>query len=169
MTHKHYIVKLTEEERARLEGMLKKGKHPAALLTKIRILLKADAAHADGGWPDSAICEALSLQKNRPEVIRRIFVEEGLERVLTRKKREIPPTPRTFDGEKEARLIQLACSAPPEGRARWTLELLAEKVVELKIVDAASDSTVYQTLKKTNSSLISRNNGSFRRKKTRRS
>jgi hypothetical protein len=169
MTHKHYIVKLTAEERVRLEGMLKKGKHPAAMLTKIRILLKADADHPAGGWTDAAICEALSLQKNRPEVIRQRFVEEGLERVLTRKKREISPTPRIFDGEKEARLIQLACSTPPEGRARWTLELLAEKVVELKIVDAASDSTVYQTLKKTNLNLISRNNGSSRRRQTRRS
>ncbi len=156
---KRYIVRLTSEERSRLEGMLKKGKHAAAVLTKVRILLKADADHAEGGCPDSAICDALSLQKNRAEVVRKLFVEEGLERVLTRKKREIPPTPPTFDGEKEARLIQLACSHPPEGRARWTLELLAEKVVELKIVEAVSDSTIYRTLKKTRSSRICGSNG----------
>lgn len=169
MTQKRYIVKLTHEERTRLEGMLKKGRHPAAMLTKIRILLKADADHPEGGWTDVHICEALSLQKNRPEKIRKRFVEEGLERVLSRKKRLTPPTPPIFDGEKEARLIALACSDPPPGRARWTLQLLASRVVELRIVEAASASTIFQTFKKTRSSLISRNNGSFPRSKTRRS
>src|SRR5271166_756731 len=154
MTQKRYIVKLTASERTRLEGMLKKGKHPAALLTKIRILLKADVAHVEGGRTDAAICEALSLHKNRPEEIRRIFVEEGLERVLTRKKRQTPPVTPIFDGEKEARLIALACSQPPAGRARWTLQLLADKLVELRIVETVSDDTVRHALKKTNVSLI---------------
>jgi len=166
MTQKRYIVTLTAEERAGLEGMLTKGKHPAARLTKVRILLLADAAHPQGGRTDAEICKALSLQKNRPEEIRRLFVEEGLERVLTRKKRDTPPTPLTFDGEKEARLIALACSKPPEGRVRWTLQMLADKVVELHIVDSASDSTVYRTLKKTRLSRTSENSGSFRRKAT---
>lgn len=154
MTQKRYIVKLTAEERGLLEGMLKKGKHPAALLTKIRILLKADADHADGGWTDARICEALSLHKNRVEEIRRIFVNEGLDRVLTRKKREIPAVAPIFDGEKQARLTMLACSQPPKGRARWTLRLLADKAVELGIVENASHSTVGLALKKTNSSRI---------------
>ncbi len=154
MSQKRYIVKLTEEERVYLEGMLKKGKHPAALLTKVRILLKADASHPAGGCTDAWICEALSLQKNRPEEIRKLFVEEGLERVLMRKKRETPSVPPIFDGEKEARLIALACSEPPAGRARWTLQLLADTLVELKIVDAVSDDTVRLVLKKTNLSLI---------------
>src|SRR6266478_1203688 len=154
MTQKRYIVRLTPEERSQLEGLLTRGKHPAAVLTKVRILLKADADHPDGGWKDSSICEALSLQKNRPEEIRRLFVEEGLERVLTRKKRETPPVPPIFDGEKEARLIRLACSEPPAGRARWTLQLLADTLVELKIVETVSDDTVRLALKKTNSSLI---------------
>ncbi len=154
MTQKRYIVKLTAEERARLEGMLTKGKHPAAALTKVRILLQADAAQAQGGRTDSEICAALSLQKNRPEEVRKIFVEEGLERVLTRKKRETPPVAPIFDGEKGARLTMLACSQPPKGRARWTLRLLADKVVELGIVPCASHSTVGLALKKTNSSLI---------------
>lgn len=167
MTQKRYIVKLTTQERAQLEAMLKKGKHPAAMLTKIRILLKADADHPEGGWTDAAICEALSLQKNRPEEIRKRFVKEGLERLLSRKKRLTPPTPPIFDGEKEARLIQLACSEPPAGRARWTLQLLAGKLVELHIVDAVSDDTVRLALKKTNSSLISRSSGSSLRRKTR--
>ena len=169
MSQKRHIVKLTSEERERLEGMLKKGKHPAAFLTKIRILLKADADHPEGGWKDAAICEALSLQKNRPEEVRRIFVEEGLERVLVRKKRALPSIPPIFDGEKQARLTMLACSHPPKGRARWTLRLLADKVVELEIVESASHSTVGLALKKTNSSLTSKNNGSFRQRKTPRS
>jgi hypothetical protein len=130
MTQKRYIVKLTEEERARLEGMLTKGKHPAARLTKVRILLMADVSRPEGGCTDAAICAALSLQKNRPEEIRKVFVEEGLERVLMRKKRELPPIQPIFDGEKEARLIALACSKPPQGRARWTLQLLADTLVE---------------------------------------
>lgn len=153
MPQKRYIVKLTKEERMQLERMLTRGKHAASLLTKIRILLKADAAHPEGGWPDAAICAALSLQKNRPEEVRKIFVEEGLERVLTRKKREIPPVAPIFDGEKQARLTMLACSQPPTGRARWTLRLLADKVVELGIVEKASHSTVGLALKKTNFSL----------------
>lgn len=159
MTQKRYIVKLTEEERARLEGMRKKGKPPAAMLTKIRILLKADADHPDGGCTDAEICEALSLQKNRPEAIRKRFVEEGLDRLLTRKKRLTPPVPPIFDGEKEARLVALACSDPPPGHARWSLRLLERKVVELRIVPAASDSTIHRTLKKTRSGLISGSSG----------
>jgi hypothetical protein len=144
--------------------MLSKGRHSAALLTKVRIILKADENHPDGGWKDSDICRALSLQKNRVEVVRQQFVERGFEAFLRRKQRETPPRPRKFDGEKEARLIQLACCEPPDGRARWTLELLAGKVVELGIVDAASESVIYQTLKKTRLSHTFGNNGSFRRK-----
>jgi hypothetical protein len=116
MRQKRYIVALTDEERARLERMLTDGKHRAATLTKVTILLKADAAHRDGGCTDFAICEALSLQKNLPQAVRKLFVEQGLERVLTRKKRQTPPVKRIFDGEKEARLIALACSSPPAGR-----------------------------------------------------
>ena len=124
------------------------------MLTKIRILLKADAAHPEGGWCDAAICEALSLQKNRPEEVRKRFALEGLDRLLERKKRLTPPIAPIFDGEKEARLIQLACSPAPAGRTRWTLQLLADKLVELKIVDRVSDDTVRLVLKKTNLSLI---------------
>jgi hypothetical protein len=153
MTQKRYIVKLTPEERARLEGMLTKGKHPAAALTKVRILLLADVAHPQGGRTDAEICAALLLQKNRPEEIRKLFVEEGLERVLIRKKRKTPPIAPIFDGEKSARLTMLACSQPPKGRARWTLRLLADKVVELGVVESASHSTVGLALKKTNFSL----------------
>jgi len=150
---KRYIVKLTAEERSQLEGLVRKGKHSSASITKARILLLADAGAEDGCKTDAEISASLSLQKNRPERVRRLFVEEGLERVLTRKKRDIPPTPAIFDGEKEARLIALACSEPPSGRVRWTLQLLADKLVELHVVDAVSDDTVRLTLKKTNLSL----------------
>ena len=159
MPKKEYIVKLGCEERERLEVMLSKGKHSARLLTNIRILLKADVNQCGGSWKDMEICNALSLNKNRPEKIRKRFVEEGLERILTYKKRASPPIVRILDGEKEARLIQLACSSPPEGRCRWTLELLADKMVQLHIVDTISDSTIYRTLKKTSLSRISGNNG----------
>jgi hypothetical protein len=159
MSQKRYVVKLTGEERERLEGLLRKGKHSAALLTKVRILLKADTAQAGGGSTDAAICEALSLEKNRPGKIRKLIAMEGLERVLTRRKRATPPIAKILDGEKEARLIQLACSKAPEGRSRWTLQLLADKLVELKIVDHISDSTVHLALKKTRLSRILKNTG----------
>jgi hypothetical protein len=167
MSQKRYVVALSAEEREQLEGLLHKGKHSAALLTKVRIILKADAAHPESGWKDKDICEALSLQKNRPEEVRKQFVEQGMERFLTRKQRDTPPNPRIFDGVKEARLIQLACSAPPDGRARWTLELLANKAVALNMVDAVSDSTVGRVLKKTNLNRICGSNGSFPLRKTR--
>jgi Homeodomain-like domain len=153
MTQKRYIVKLTGEERTGLEGMLTRGKHLAATLTKVRILLMADVTGPEGGGTDAEICETLSLQKNRPEEVRRLFAEEGLERVLMRKKRKVPPIAPIFDGEKGARLTMLACSKPPKGHARWTLRLLADKVVELGIVERASHSTVGLALKKINSSL----------------
>ena len=98
--------------------------------------------------------------------VRKQLVEEGLEAVLSRKHRATSASARIFDGEKEAKLIALACSEPPQGRARWTLRLFEHKVVELNIVDRASDSTIARTLKKTFSSRISNSNGSFRRRPT---
>jgi hypothetical protein len=101
--------------------------------------------------------------------VRKQLVEEGFEAVLSRKQRAAPPVSRIFDGEKEAKLTALACSEPPKGRARWTLRLLEDKVVELNIVDRASDSTIGRTLKKTFSSPIANSNGSSRRRPTARS
>jgi Homeodomain-like domain len=101
--------------------------------------------------------------------VRKQLVEEGLEAVLSRKQRATPAVPPIFDGEKEAKLIALACSKPPKGRTRWTLRLLENKVVELGIVDRASDSTIGRTLKKTPSNRIGGNAGSFRRRRTARS
>jgi transposase len=151
---KRYVVKLSEEERRQLEGLLRKGKSPAQRLLKARILLKADASDVGEGWSDSRIVTALETSLSMVYRVRKQLVEEGLEPVLSRKPRDTPAVPRIFDGEKEAKLIALACSKPPKGRARWTLRLLENKVVELGIVERASDSTIGRTLKKTRSSHI---------------
>jgi hypothetical protein len=159
---KRYVVRLSAEERRELEAMIRKGKSPAARLLKARILLKADVSEAGEGWSDSRIVEALETSLSMVYRVRRQLVEEGLEAVLSRKAPARPSVPRIFDGEKEARLIALACSQPPEGHARWSLRLLESKVVELGIVEAASDSTIQRVLKKTLFNRIVANTGSFR-------
>ena len=166
---KKYVVKLSEDERNQLNEMIRKGKSSAQRLTKARILLKADVSEAGEGWSDSRIMDALETSATTVYRTRQQLVEEGFEAVLSRKQRASPPVPPIFDGEKEAKLIALACSQPPKGRARWTLRWLEDKVVELSIVDRASDSTIGRVLKKTRSSLILRNSGSSRRKRTARS
>ncbi len=147
-----YIVSLSEDERAYLEGMIRKGRDAAPRLLKARILLKADRSVEGGGWSDQRIAEALETSLSTVLRTRRQLVEDGLEAALSRKKRETPATPRIFDGEKEARLLQLACSEPPQGYSRWTLLLLEKHVVEVGIVEKASDTTIFRVLKKTKSS-----------------
>lgn len=159
MTQKRYIVTLTEEERHRLGGLISKGKGSANKLLRARILLKADEAQEGGGWSDGRIVEALETNESMVYRVRKALVEEGLEGALSRKKRETPPVAPIFDGEKEARLIALACSSPPEGRSRWTLQLLADTLVEREIVETVSDDTVHRVLKKTNLSHILKNSG----------
>jgi transposase len=159
---KRYVVRLSAEERRGLEAIIHKGKSSAARLLKARILLKADVSEAGEGWSDSRIVEALETSVSMVYRVRRQLVEEGLEAVLSRKAPARPSVPRIFAGEKEARLIALACSQPPEGHARWSLRLLESKVVELGIVEAASDSTIQRVLKKTRSSRTAANTGSFR-------
>ena len=149
---KKYVVRLSEEERARLEEFVRKGKRAAHLLTRARILLKADVSEAGDGWSDSRIAEALDTSIPTVERTRRQLVEEGFEAVLTRRYNPNSAPRRIFDGAAEAKLIALACSPTPEGFARWSLRLLEEKVVELNIVDKASDNTIGRTLKKTPSS-----------------
>jgi hypothetical protein len=166
---KRYVVRLSGEERRQLETLVRKGKSPARRLLKARILLKADVSGAGEGWSDSRIIEALDASPSMVYRVRKQLVEEGLEAVLSRKQRATPAVPPIFDGEKEAKLIALACSKPPKGRARWSLRLLEDKVVELGIVDRASDSTIGRTLKKTLSSPIADSNGSSRRRPTARS
>jgi hypothetical protein len=128
--------------------------------------LKADVSGAGEGWSDSRIIKALETSPSMVYRVRKQLVEEGFEAVLSRKQRATPAVARIFDGEKEAKLIALACSKPPKGRVRWTLRLLENKVVELGIVDRASDSTIGRALKKTLSSPIADSSGSFRRRRT---
>ena len=145
---KRYVVKLSDEERERLDTLIHVGKHPAQQLMKARILLKADASEAGEGCSDSQIARALNTSVDTVSRTRRQLVEEGFESVLTRKHSPASARARIFDGAAEAKLIALACSKPPKGRARWTLRLLEEAVVELNIVDRVSDNTVGRTLKK---------------------
>ena len=156
---KKYVVRLTAEERGQFDDLIHKGKRSAQLLTKARILLKADVSDAGEGWSDSAIAEALDTSVATVERTRRQLVEEGFEAVLTRKYNSNSARPRIFDGAAEAKLIALTLSPAPEGFARWSLRLLEEKVVELNIVDKASDNTIGRTLKKTFSNHICSSNG----------
>ena len=152
MANKKFVVKLDADERARLGDLISKGKAAAKTILKARILLKADQGEAGCGWTDEAICKALDTNLTMVSRVRSKLVDEGLDAVFARKKRETPPVAPIFDGEKQAHLIALACSTPPEGFARWTLRLLAEHVVERQIVPAAHFNTVGRALKKTNSS-----------------
>ena len=156
---KKYVVKLSEVERIQLNELIQKGKRSAQLLTKARILLKADVSDAGDGWSDSRIAEALDTSIPTIERTRRQLVEEGFEAVMTRKYNPNSAPRRVFDGAAEAKLIALACGPAPAGHAKWSLRLLEEKVVELQIVESASDNTIGRTLKKTFSSRISSNNG----------
>jgi hypothetical protein len=156
---KKYVVKLGEDERSRLVELIHKGKGSAQLLTKARILLKADVAESGDGWSDRRIAEALDTSVPNIERTRRQLVEEGLDAVLTRKTNPNSARRRIFDGVAEAKLIALTCGPAPAGHAKWSLRLLEEKVVELRIVESASDNTIGRTLKKTFSSRISSNNG----------
>ncbi len=154
-----YVVRLGVEERERLEGIIHRGRHSAQMIMKARILLKADCSEAGPAWTDGEIVAALECGLSTVARTRQRLVEEGFEAVLQRKHQASSARRRTFDGEAEAKLIALACSAPPSGRARWTLRLLEEKVVELNIVERASDNTIGRTLKKTRSSHICASNG----------
>jgi hypothetical protein len=145
---KKFVVRLSAEERGQLQVLIRKGKSAAKRLLKARILLKADVSEAGEGWSDSRIIEALETSTSMVYRVRKQVVEEGFEAVLSRKPRATPAVSPIFDGEKEAKLIALACSKPPKGRARWSLRLLEDKVVELAIVERASDSTIGGVLKK---------------------
>jgi hypothetical protein len=152
VANKKYAVKLSGEERERLSALISKGKAAAKTILKARILLKADTSEAGEGWTDKKICEALDTDICMVMRVRAKLVEEGLDAVLTRKKRSTPPVAPIFDGERQAQLIALACSEPPAGHARWTIRLLANAAVERRIVDAAHFNTVGRALKKTRSS-----------------
>ena len=146
---KRYRVTLEAEERQRLHDLIAAGQAAARKLAHARILLKADAAEGGQAWPDGRIAEALEVSTATVERVRQRFVELGLDAALDRKQRERPPRQIKLDGRAEARLIALACSPPPLGRAVWTMQLLADKLVELEVVDSISDETVRLALKKT--------------------
>lgn len=145
---KKYIVTLTQEERQMLQAMLSRGKAAARKLMHARILLKADVSAGRPAWSDDAIAEGIEAGRATVERVRRQFVEEGLDAALARRqpRREYR---RTLDGDGEAHLIALACQPPPEGRARWTLRLLADRMVRLEYVAEVSKDTVARVLKKT--------------------
>lgn len=141
---KKYIVKLTEAERVLLRDIVKKLKGTSQKVKRAGILLKADA-----GWTDARIAEALDCRTKTVENVRQRFVELGFDVTLAGKQREAPPVQKLLDGNQEAKIIALRLGKPPAGYGKWTLRLLARKVVELEIVDAVSYQTVRRTLKKT--------------------
>ncbi len=149
---KKYPVILSDPEREELKSLIAAGTAPARKLTHARILLKADQGSEGPGWVDEQVAEAVEVSQPTISRVRKQYFEEGLEAALNRR----PPNReyhRKLDGEKEARLIALACSEPPEGQARWSLRLLADRLVELEVVDEEiSYQTVRRTLKKTPSS-----------------
>jgi transposase len=149
--NKKYIVQLTPDQRVMLEHLTRTGITTAAKQRHARILLKADAGSEGPAWEDAAIAAAVEVSVPTVERIRRVFVTQGLEGALQRK-----PTTRAsqrkLDGVQEAQLAAIACSPPPEGAERWTLALLADKLVELKVVDSIARDTVRVALKKTSSS-----------------
>jgi transposase len=149
---KKYRVTLTAEERQQLQALIAAGKAAAKALAHARILLKADEADGGPAWPDQQIAEALELSVATVERVRQRLVEQGLEAALRRKPQDRPSREPTLDGRAEARRIALACSAPPEGRKVWTLQLLADRLVELGVVESVGREAVRQALKKTRSS-----------------
>jgi transposase len=152
MPAKIYRVTLEKEEREKLVTLVNKGKGNARRMRRARILLMADEAQEDNGWKDADIAKALSASVRTVERTRQKCVEEGVEAALhhTRPKKS---RRKVLDGEAEARLMQLACSEAPDGREEWSMQLLAEKLIELEVVETVSRETVRTTLKKTNLSL----------------
>ncbi len=148
--NKKYIVRLTDTERGLLEGLINTGKGAARTLTHARILLKADCGPDGPAWTDAMISTALDVSIPTIERVRRTLVLEGFDAALQR--RPAPPRQRKLDGRQEAHLIALACSPAPEGHQRWTLHLLADRLVELEALDGLAPETVRQILKKTSSS-----------------
>ena len=145
---KQYVVRLPEEERASLLTLIGRGAAPARAQTHARILLKANRGEAGPEWTDGAISTALEVDPTTVARVRKLYVTEGLDAALHRKAPDRVYR-RKLDGEREARLVAVACSEPPSGQKRWTLRLLANKLVELEVVEAVSYETVRQTLKQT--------------------
>lgn len=149
MVRTKYSVILSEDERAYLHTLVGQGTAPARLLSHTRILLKANRGEAGPGWTDAAIAMAVEVSLSTVARVRQRYVTEGLDAALARKA-PARAYQRKLDGAQEAHLVALACSNPPDGRQRWTMRLLAERLVALDVVDTVSYETVRQTLKQTN-------------------
>jgi Homeodomain-like domain len=149
MPAKRYVVTLSSDERDRLDALARAGKRAARTITRARILLLADQGDGGPGWEDARVAEALGCGHRTVERVRERFVTEGLDATLAHKTPATPPRQPVLDGAGEAKLLALACSATPDGRKAWTLRMLADKLVELEVVDAISHETVRRTLKKT--------------------
>jgi transposase len=147
---KKYVVKLKRDERQHLQTLSQNGKGSAKMLTHARILLKADQTKGQPAWTDETISDALDISVATVERVRQKYVCHGLDAAVKRRARERERT-RRLDGKQEAHLIALTCSEPPAGHARWTMRLLADRMIELEYVDELSRETVRRTLKKTNS------------------
>ena len=156
------VARLTADQRRALEALVHTGTHPAHAVRRARILLKADADGPDA-WADERIAEALDINRMTVARVRAQFAAEGLDATLHKRKAKGRQY-RKLDGGQEARLIALACSAAPDGRARWTMRLLADKLVELEVVEAIDPATVWRALQKTSSSRGSSSSGSSRRR-----
>jgi len=145
--NKKYVVRLSDEERGVCQEIIKELKGSSQKFRRAQILIKADA---DGpGWSDVKIAEAFDCRTQTIENVRKRLVTEGFELALDGKKRQQPPTPSKLDGEAEAKLIAMRLGQPPAGYGRWTLQLLADEIVALEVVDSISHETVRKTLKKT--------------------
>lgn len=155
MPKKNYLVRLSAQERQELSALVRKGKRKvaAAKRSHAQILLKSDCGEDGPNWTDAQIATAFDVHRNTVGNLRKRCVEEGLEAAVNRRKADNPRVARKFDGAQEAKLIALRCGSAPEGRAKWTLRLLADKVVELGIVESVSHECVRSVLKKTNSDL----------------
>ncbi len=147
--YKKYIIRLNVDERQMLSKLARSGKAAARKITRARILLKADAGEGGPGWTDERIAEALEVGVRMIENVRRRCVAEGPQAAACGRAWPDRPAQRKLDGAGEARLVAVACSEPPTGRARWTMQLLADELVVLQVTDSISDETVRRTLKKT--------------------
>jgi transposase len=162
MPAKRYVVTLTPDEREHLDALTRAGKRSARTITRVRILLLVDQGEGGPGWEDRRVAEALGCGHRTVERVRERFVTAGVDAALTHKPQERPSRERVLDGAAEARLIALACEEAPNGRRRWTLRMLAAKLVELEVVGAVSRETVRRALKKTLSGRTSRSSGASR-------
>jgi len=161
------VIRLSDEQRQALRALVRTGTHNAHARTRAQVLLQADADGPDA-WPDERVAQALGLCRMTVSRVRQQFAAEGLDATL-HKKRAAGRQYRKLDGEQEARLVALACSAPPEGRAHWTMRLLADRLVELEVVESIDPATVWRTLKKTTLNPGSSSSGSSRRRRMPRS